>query len=557
MIERIRTKVLWAVIVLALVFLALGIWLSPWWYLGLIVFVPLVLLGIYDYFQPRHSILRNYPLAGRMRFLLEGMGPELHQYLVENDTDGRPFDRDTRSVIYERAKNVGDKKPFGTEHDVYDAGYSWLNHSIAPRPMVADPEADLRITVGGEQCTQPYSLSVLNISAMSFGALGEAAVRAMNTGAKMGGFAHDTGEGGLSRYHKENEGDLIWQIGTGYFGCRDQNGDFDPEAFRTTSALPQVKMIEIKVSQGAKPGHGGILPAAKVTKEIAAARLVPEGKDVFSPTYHKAFSTPLEMVAFIAQLRELSGGKPVGFKICIGDPREFMAIVKAMIETGIYADFIVVDGGEGGTGAAPLEFSDSLGAPLNEGLMVGPEHPGRRRHPGQVQDRRERQDGHRVGDGAVDGARRGLVQLSARVHVRRRLHPVPALPHQQVPGRRHHPGSEAAARSDRLGQGRASAQLPQEHRARPGRDDRRDGPRPHRRARTATRRTSGDAVPGAGAVRDLRLPRAQRIHRRHRTATVPGLLGPGIGGLLPSVVGIGEEGTGRRPPMSHVRRSRR
>ena len=370
MIERIRTKVLWAVIVLALVFLALGIWLSPWWYLGLIVFVPLVVLGIYDYFQPRHSILRNYPLAGRMRFLLEGMGPELHQYLVENDTDGRPFDRDTRSVIYERAKNVGDKKPFGTEHDVYDAGYSWLNHSIAPRPMVADPEADLRITVGGEQCTQPYSLSVLNISAMSFGALGEAAVRAMNTGAKMGGFAHDTGEGGLSRYHKENEGDLIWQIGTGYFGCRDQNGDFDPEAFRTTSALPQVKMIEIKVSQGAKPGHGGILPAAKVTKEIAAARLVPEGKDVFSPTYHKAFSTPLEMVAFIAQLRELSGGKPVGFKICIGDPREFMAIVKAMIQTGIYADFIVVDGGEGGTGAAPLEFSDSLGAPLNEGLML-------------------------------------------------------------------------------------------------------------------------------------------------------------------------------------------
>ena len=370
MIERIRTKVLWAVIVLAVVFLVLGIVVSRWWYLGLIVFVPLTILGIYDYFQLRHSILRNYPLAGRMRFLLEGMGPELHQYLVENDTDGRPFDRDTRSVIYERAKNVGDKKPFGTEHDVYDAGYSWLNHSIAPRPMVADPEADLRITVGGEQCTQPYSLSVLNISAMSFGALGEAAVRAMNQGAKMGGFAHDTGEGGLSRYHKEDEGDLIWQIGTGYFGCRDENGDFDPEAFRTTAALPQVKMIEIKVSQGAKPGHGGILPAAKVTKEIAEARLVPEGKDVFSPTYHKAFSTPLEMTAFIAQLRELSGGKPVGFKICIGDPREFMAIVKAMIQTGIYADFIVVDGGEGGTGAAPLEFSDSLGAPLNEGLML-------------------------------------------------------------------------------------------------------------------------------------------------------------------------------------------
>jgi glutamate synthase domain-containing protein 2 len=289
---------------------------------------------------------------------------------VENDTDGRPFDRDTRSVIYQRAKNVADKKPFGTERDVYDSGYSWLTHSISPRPMVADPEADLRVIIGGPQCTQPYSASVLNISAMSFGALGEAAVRAMNQGAKAGGFAHDTGEGGLSKYHAEAGGDLIWQIGTGYFGCRDANGDFDPEAFQRNATLPQVKMIEIKVSQGAKPGHGGILPAAKVTAEIAEARLVPQGQDVFSPTYHKAFSTPLELCAFIARLRELSGGKPVGFKLCVGDPREFGGIVKAMLQSGIYADFIVVDGGEGGTGAAPLEFSDSLGAPLNEGLLV-------------------------------------------------------------------------------------------------------------------------------------------------------------------------------------------
>ena len=320
MIERIRTKALWAVIVLAILVVPLALLVSPWWWLLEIAFVPLALLGIYDYFQHRHSILRNYPLAGRMRFLLEGMGPELHQYLVENDTDGRPFDRDTRSVIYERAKNVGDKKPFGTEHDVYGAGYSWLNHSIAPRPMIANPEADLRVIVGGAQCAQPYSASVLNISAMSFGALGQAAVRAMNQGAKAGGFAHDTGEGGLSRYHKEAGGDLIWQIGTGYFGCRTAEGDFDPEAFRANATLPQVKMIEIKVSQGAKPGHGGILPAAKVTAEIAEARLVPEGRDVFSPTYHKAFSTPLEMTAFISQLRELSGGKPVGFKLCVGRP---------------------------------------------------------------------------------------------------------------------------------------------------------------------------------------------------------------------------------------------
>jgi glutamate synthase domain-containing protein 2 len=370
MIERIRTKVLWAVIVLAVLVVLLAVLFSPWWLLAEIVLVPLVLLGIYDYFQPKHSILRNYPLAGRMRFLLEGMGPELHQYLVENDTDGRPFDRDTRSVIYQRAKNVADKKPFGTEQNVYDAGYSWLNHSISPRPMVADPEADLRVIIGGPQCTQPYSASVLNISAMSFGALGEAAVRAMNQGAKAGGFAHDTGEGGLSKDHAEAGGDLIWQIGTGYFGCRDANGDFDPEAFRKNATLPQVKMIEIKVSQGAKPGHGGILPAAKVTAEIAEARLVPQGQDVFSPTYHKAFSTPLELCAFIARLRELSGGKPVGFKLCVGDPREFAGIVKAMLQTGIYADFIVVDGGEGGTGAAPLEFSDSLGSPLNEGLLV-------------------------------------------------------------------------------------------------------------------------------------------------------------------------------------------
>ncbi|HEY5784370.1 MAG TPA: FMN-binding glutamate synthase family protein, partial [Microlunatus sp.] len=370
MIERIRTKVLWAVIVLAVLVALLAIVFSPWWLLAEIVLVPLVLLGIYDYFQPKHSILRNYPLAGRLRFLMEGMGPELHQYLVENDTDGRPFDRDTRSVIYQRAKNVADKKPFGTERDVYDSGYSWLTHSISPRPMVADPEADLRVIIGGPQCTQPYSASVLNISAMSFGALGEAAVRAMNQGAKAGGFAHDTGEGGLSKYHAEAGGDLIWQIGTGYFGCRDANGDFDPEAFQRNATLPQVKMIEIKVSQGAKPGHGGILPAAKVTAEIAEARLVPQGQDVFSPTYHKAFSTPLELCAFIARLRELSGGKPVGFKLCVGDPREFGGIVKAMLQSGIYADFIVVDGGEGGTGAAPLEFSDSLGAPLNEGLLV-------------------------------------------------------------------------------------------------------------------------------------------------------------------------------------------
>jgi glutamate synthase domain-containing protein 2 len=366
----IRTKVLWGSIVAAIVVVLLGVFITPWLLLLEVIFVPMVLLGVWDYTQPKHSILRNYPILGHMRFLLEDLGPELHQYLVESDEDGKPFNRDARSLMYERAKDVQDKKPFGTELDVYADGYTWMLHSMSTRPMVKNPEADLRITVGGPDCAQPYSSSVLNISAMSFGALSPAAIRAMNTGAKAGGFAHDTGEGGMSIHHREPGGDLIWQIGTGYFGCRTEDGEFSPELFAKYSALPQVRMIEIKVSQGAKPGHGGILPAAKVTKEIADARLVPIGKDVFSPTYHKAFSTPLEMTAFIAQLRELSGGKPIGFKLCVGDPVEFFAVVKAMLQTGIYVDFIVVDGGEGGTGAAPLEFSDSLGTPLHEGLMI-------------------------------------------------------------------------------------------------------------------------------------------------------------------------------------------
>jgi glutamate synthase domain-containing protein 2 len=369
MLAKIGTKVLWLTIVIALLIVLLVL-VSPWFLLLEVIFVPLALLGIWDYTQKRHSILRNYPIIGHMRFLLEEIGPELHQYLIESDESGRPFNRDARSLMYERAKSVQDKKPFGTELDVYEDGYAWLLHSMSTRPMVDAPDEKMRVTIGGPLCRQPYSSSVLNISAMSFGALSGPAVRAMNEGAKAGGFAHDTGEGGMSIHHREPGGDLIWQIGTGYFGCRTEDGNFSPEQFAKYSALPQVKMIEIKVSQGAKPGHGGILPAAKVTQEIADARLVPAGKDVFSPTYHKAFSTPLEMTAFIAQLRELSGGKPVGFKICIGQPTEFMAVIKAMLETGILADFIVVDGGEGGTGAAPMEFSDSLGTPLLEGLML-------------------------------------------------------------------------------------------------------------------------------------------------------------------------------------------
>lgn len=369
MIENMRYKVFVAVVVLLVACLALGFASRVFLWLAIIPGV-LVAVGIWDIVQRRHSILRNYPIVGHLRFLLEDTGPELHQYIVENDTQGRPFNRDTRSIIYERAKSVPDEKPFGTELDVYAEGYTFMMHSVAPRPLPANPGRSTRVTVGGEQCSQPYSASVLNISAMSFGALGKAAIRAMNTGAKMGGFAHDTGEGGLSKYHLENGGDLIWQVGTGYFGCRTPDGHFDPDLFAKNAAHDQVKMIELKVSQGAKPGHGGILPAAKVTEEIAEARIVPPHQDVLSPTYHSAFSTPIEMVEFIGLLRERSGGKPVGFKICIGNPIEFMAIVKAMIQTGIYPDFIVVDGGEGGTGAAPLEFSNSLGAPLIEGLLL-------------------------------------------------------------------------------------------------------------------------------------------------------------------------------------------
>ena len=368
--DKLGKNVLWAMIVCALLVVPLAVLASSWWWLLELIFVPLVLVGIYDLMQKRHSIIRNYPIVGHLRFLLEGMGPELHQYIVESDTDGRPFDRDTRSIIYERAKGVSDAKPFGTEQDVYADGYTYLKHSIATRPIAEDPVRDMRITVGGPQCAQPYSLSVLNISAMSFGALGGHAVLAMNTGAARGNFAQDTGEGGISRFHRQGGGDLIWQIGTGYFGCRKKTGEFDPELFTKNATDPQIKMIEIKVSQGAKPGHGGILPGAKVTEEIAEARLVAVGETVYSPTYHQSFSTPREMTAFITQLRELSGGKPVGFKICIGEPREFMGIVKAMVETGVYADFIVVDGGEGGTGAAPQEFSNSMGFPLLEGLAL-------------------------------------------------------------------------------------------------------------------------------------------------------------------------------------------
>ncbi len=331
----------------------------------LLLFGGLSAIGTIDLLQPRHAILRNYPLSAHIRFILEEIRPEIRQYFLESEKDGTPFSRDKRALVYQRAKQALDKRPFGTQNDVYAAGYEWLDHSIAPKPAATEP---FRITIGGPDCAKPYSASIFNISAMSFGALSPNAIRALNKGAKKGSFAHDTGEGGYSPYHRENGGDIIWEIGSGYFSCRNADGTFNAETFEQNAKSDQVKMVELKLSQGAKPGHGGVLPAAKVSAEIAATRGVPMGVDCVSPSRHSAFATPIEMMQFIATMRRLSGGKPAGFKLCIGHPWEFLAICKAMLETGIYPDFIVVDGKEGGTGAAPLEFADHLGMPLREGL---------------------------------------------------------------------------------------------------------------------------------------------------------------------------------------------
>ena len=342
-----------------------GLAFSTWALLPLAVFGFLLGLGIYDIVQRPHAILRNYPILGHMRFLFEGIRPEIRQYLIESDADEEPFSREQRSLIYQRAKGVEASRPFGTRRRVYDAGYEWLTHSAVPTKL---DNHDFRVRVGGPDCKHPYDISIFNISAMSFGSLSGNAILALNKGAAAGGFAHDTGEGSISRYHREGGGDLIWEIGSGFFGCRTPEGRFDPERFAEQAANPQVKMIELKLSQGAKPGHGGMLPAAKITPEIAEARGIPMGRDCISPAANPEFSTPLEFVHFLGRLRELSDGKPVGFKLCIGHRREFMCMVRAMLETGIVPDFIVIDGKEGGTGAAPVEFADHLGMPLVEGL---------------------------------------------------------------------------------------------------------------------------------------------------------------------------------------------
>jgi len=356
-----------AICIVGTIMSAIGLLMNPIAWYFLVIFGFLTLVGIFDCLQTRHAVLRNYPILGHIRFLLEFIRPEIRQYFIEGDNDKTPFSRSQRTLVYSRSKAVSDKRPFGTTLDVMAPGYQWINQSLAPTHL---PDYNFRIEIGGKDCTQKYSASIFNISAMSFGALSANAVMALNFGAKKGNFAHDTGEGSISRYHRVHGGDLIWEIGSGYFGCRTEDGKFDQNKYIENALDPQVKMIEIKLSQGAKPGHGGILPGPKVTTEIAEARGVKVGEACVSPSAHSAFSTPLEMMAFVQYLRELSGGKPVGFKLCIGHPWEWFAIVKAMLKTQIYPDFIVVDGTEGGTGASPVEFSNHVGTPLQEGLRL-------------------------------------------------------------------------------------------------------------------------------------------------------------------------------------------
>ena len=354
-----------AALLLAVTMLVLAaFWPIAW--LGVAVFGALALLGTWDLLQTRSTLRRNYPVLAHFRYGLESVGPEIRQYFIEGDTAEVPFSRQQRSLVYQRAKGVMDVVPFGSQQDVYGVDYEWINHSMAPTHVDSH---DFRVVIGAASA-QPYSASVFNISAMSFGALSANAVRALNEGARRGGFYHDTGEGSISPYHREKGGDLVWEIGSGYFGCRDEQGRFSEERFVENACSPQVKMIELKLSQGAKPGHGGVLPAAKVSAEIAATRGVPMGHDCVSPATHSAFSTPVGLLQFIARLRELSGGKPTGFKLAIGHPWEWFGIAKAMHETGLLPDFIVVDGAEGGTGAAPAEFIDHIGVPMREALLL-------------------------------------------------------------------------------------------------------------------------------------------------------------------------------------------
>jgi glutamate synthase domain-containing protein 2 len=477
---------------------------GPGWWFFLAVIVVLLAVGVYDLLQKKHSILRNYPVLGHIRFLLEEVRPELQQYFIERNFDGRPFDRNTRSSIYQRAKGVQEEQPFGTERDLYAVGYEYLVHSTVPVKKMAEPP---RVRIGGKDCTQPYDMALLNVSAMSFGSLSGHAVEALNRGAAAGGFAHDTGEGAISPYHRHG-GDLVWEIGSGYFGCRTDQGGFDEREFAEKAADDQVKMVSLKLSQGAKPGLGGVLPGAKVTREIAQTRDVPQGETVISPPYHQVFSTPRELVQFIGHFRELAGGKPAGFKLCLGSRTDFLAICKAMVEEDTYPDFVIVDGAEGGTGAAPLEYEDHVGMPLTEGLMtvhnalLG----------AGVRDKVKVGASGKVATG-VDVVKRVIQGAdytnAARAMMMGGLHPGPDLPHEHLPGRGRDPGPEAAAGALRARQDPAGHELPARHRRAGDAGHRLDGPALLRRPAPAHAPAPDRPRHHPVVRRDVRAPRAR------------------------------------------------
>ncbi|MEZ6021356.1 MAG: FMN-binding glutamate synthase family protein [Planctomycetota bacterium] len=457
-----RARIFTTLIVLLLGSVALAVMWPPFWILvGL--WAALIAVSIRDVTQRRHAILRNFPVLGHFRYLFEMIRPEIQQYFVEADTDGMPFNRERRSVVYQRAKGALDTLPFGTQWDVYAPGYEWIAHSLLAK---APDHIPPRIWIGRDTCQKPYEASLLNISAMSYGSLSNRAVMALNKGAALGQFAHNTGEGGISRWHLEHGGDLIWQIGTGYFGCRNPEGGFDAERFRANAERPSVKMIEIKLSQGAKPGHGGILPASKVTEEIAEIRHVPLGKDVLSPPAHSAFDSPSGLLQWITELRRLSGGKPVGIKLCVGRPEEFMSLCMAMRATGRHPDFITVDGGEGGTGAAPLEFSNSVGMPLNEGLVFvhnclvgfGLRERIRLIASGKVLTGFDMVAKFALGCGPLQLRRAMMMAIGC-------IRPGAAI--RTTAQRGGHPGPVAGAGSRRGRQGRAHPAIPRRHRAQP------------------------------------------------------------------------------------------
>ena len=456
----------------------------------------------------------------------------MRQYFFESEKDGMPFSRDTRALVYQRAKMVLDKRPFGTQEDVYREGYEWMHHSVAPKALAGE---EFRVTIGGPDCTKPYSASVFNISAMSFGALSPNAVRALNAGAKKGGFAHDTGEGGVSPYHRENGGDIIWEIGSGYFGCRNRDGSFNPEEFARVAADDQIKMVELKISQGAKPGHGGVLPAAKVSEEISKIRGVAMGEDCISPATHRAFSTPLEMMAFIGEMRRLSGGKPAGFKLCIGHPWEFLAICKAMLQTGIYPDFIVVDGNEGGTGAAPLEFMDHLGMPMREGVnfvhnaLIGINARDRIKigAAGKIATAFDMARAMAIGADWCNSARGFMFALGCIQSLE--------LPHRSLPDRRDHAGSLPRPRAGGAAQDRAGLHTtitPPCTRC-PS-----FSPPPASNIRSSCGRSisrSGRRRTEVHVVREaLSVAASGRVDRRHQRSALPRRLGDGARGFVPA-----------------------